>query len=103
MACWKTRSGEGTTRQRERRAFALVEAAGIAVARAPRRRPKEERAKRASADFRCQGSILRRIRCPNESPGVHRSLGDNLETTPASVGEMGPTAQGGACEPRYAR
>ena len=33
-------------------------------------------------DFRCQGSILRRIRCPIESPGVLRSLGDILETEP---------------------
>ena len=30
-------------------------------------------------DFRCQGSILRRIRCPFESPGVPSSP---LESTP---------------------
>jgi len=37
--------------------------------------------KRATArDFRCQGSILRRIRCPFESPGVPHSSGDSLET-----------------------
>ena len=52
-----------------------------------RTRVQVQRKRAMARDFRCQSSILRRIRCPRESPGVPYSplesppsLGDILET-----------------------